>query len=74
MWAKLLKKASVAKNKKDRLKSVLSTMKGKHGSEKTNTEVPRRTLLRALELETELHSTHTLPAGQICEAVELALT
>lgn len=75
MWAKLSKKASVAKNKKDRLKSVLSTMKGKHGSEATNTEVPRRTLLKALELETELHSTHTLPPGQICgEPIELALT
>ena len=38
----------------------MSTMAGKHGSEDSDTEVPRRTLVAALKAETELFSTETL--------------
>ena len=57
-----------------RLTAVLSTLPGKHGSEASNTEVPRRTLLSALQAETNLHSTHLLPGGALLEEVSLRLT
>jgi len=47
------------------LHSFLSTMEGKHGSTDNNTEVPRRTLLAALKLETILHSTESLPPSKL---------
>lgn len=43
-----------------RLRTILSTRAGKHGSAKRGTEVPRRTLVRALEDESELFSTQDL--------------
>jgi beta-lactamase superfamily II metal-dependent hydrolase len=42
---------------KRRMKAALSTLKGKHGDPRKRTEVPRRTLLEALEKETELCNT-----------------
>jgi hypothetical protein len=48
--------------KKGRLKSVLSTLPGKHGSAASKSEVPRTTLLQALKHETELHNTNDLAA------------
>jgi len=55
-----------------RLQTVLSTMKGKHGTAAKKTEVPRRTLLEALEAQTELHDTGniSLAAGrEPCEVI-----
>lgn len=43
-----------------RLRAFLSTRRGKHGSAARGTEVPRRTLLRALEAETDLVATHRM--------------
>jgi beta-lactamase superfamily II metal-dependent hydrolase len=55
LW-KLFKKRG-AKTKKNRLMAFLSTKPGKHGHGNQGTEVPRKTLLAALEAETELVST-----------------
>jgi len=44
----------------DRLWSVISTRKGRHGSATRNTEVPRRTLVEALRAETRYISTEDL--------------
>lgn len=40
-----------------RMKSALSTMKGKHGTPAKKTEVPRKTLLEALDSQTDLSNT-----------------
>jgi len=58
-------------SKQERLKSVLSTLPGKHGSEKNNSEVPRKTLLKALQDESSLDNTNELPAGALCTVTEL---
>jgi hypothetical protein len=42
-----------------RLKSLMSTMAGKHGHEDSKTEVPRSTLVNALKDETEFLTTQT---------------
>ena len=42
----------------DRLRSLMSTMPGKHGSTERRTEVPRGTLEAALRRDSELFSTH----------------
>jgi hypothetical protein len=44
-----------------RMTSLLSTLSGKHGSEESGTEVPRRTLLDALRSSTTLIDTETIP-------------
>src|SRR5262245_61389111 len=48
-----------------RLKTVLSTLPGKHGTPARHTEVPRETLLTALEAETVLLNTSQLPKGEL---------
>lgn len=53
LWENFAKRGNGAR----RMKTALSTMKGKHGSPTKKTEVPRKTLLEALETETELCST-----------------
>lgn len=69
MWGDLKKRSKT--NTPDRLKTVLSTMPGKHGSEASKTEVPRRTLLTALHAESELHSTHELKQHQLYEEIHI---
>ncbi len=64
VWGLFNKRSTT--DSKGRLTAVLSTLPGKHGREASNTEVPRRTLLRALETESNLHSTHLLPGGRKC--------
>ena len=54
------KNRSTKKTDKARLKSFMSTMKDKHGKAASNTEVPRRTLVTALETESELYNTQNL--------------
>ena len=63
------------RNKKGRMTSLLSTMPGKHGSadEGVRTEVPRTTLLKALTEDTDLHATHLLEAGKLCDEVRIKL-
>jgi glyoxylase-like metal-dependent hydrolase (beta-lactamase superfamily II) len=55
------------------LKSILSTMAGKHGHADSDTEVPRETLVTALAAETELHSTQSLSPSQLCSEVTIPL-
>jgi glyoxylase-like metal-dependent hydrolase (beta-lactamase superfamily II) len=69
MWNRFSKRGD--EDKKGRLTTMLSTMKGKHGHEKDNTEVPRETLLKALGAESELHSTHLLPPEALCQEVTI---
>lgn len=57
LWEKFAKRGP-----KKKLKTMVSTMSGKHGSTSKSTEVPRRTLLHALEHESELASTQDLKA------------
>ena len=45
--------------------SLMSTMLGKHGSISSKTEVPRTTLTKALRDETDLLSTHDVPASTL---------
>jgi hypothetical protein len=57
-----------------RLHALLSTLPGKHGSAQSKTEVPRRTLLEALERDTRLTNTVDLPfrAGRApCHVLEV---
>ena len=59
--------------KKGRLKTVLSTLKGVHGSEDKKTEVPRGTLVAALEAQSDLVTTEALTGATLSEVIELPL-
>ncbi|HEU4768276.1 MAG TPA: hypothetical protein VFS77_12915 [Pyrinomonadaceae bacterium] len=59
LWAGF-KNRSTKKTDKGRLKSLMSTMPNKHGKAQSNTEVPRRTLVEALETESELYTTQEI--------------
>ena len=52
-----------------RLKSIMSTMPGKHGKVERKTEVPRRSLTDSLKAETDLVSTHELPSSLLFKDV-----
>jgi hypothetical protein len=57
-----------------RLKALLSTLPGKHGKSRNQTEVPRRTLLAALKSDTELFDTQKLKFGatpQMCHVIPI---
>ncbi len=56
-----------------RLLSLLSTRSGRHGSERTRTEVPRRTLLETLARESNLFCTQSLPKSQMYRDFEFNL-
>lgn len=61
-------------NKPKRLRSVLSSMEGVHGSVNRGTEVPRSKLVEALEEESHLTSTVDLPErGKLCHIVEIPI-
>jgi hypothetical protein len=53
------------KRKDRQLKTMLSTMKGKHGNPAKKTEVPRKTLLAALQGQSQLQDTSTLKTGVV---------
>ncbi len=71
MWDTFRKKGPTSS--RDRLKTVLSTQPGKHGSAESRTEVPRESLLAELDASSDLHSTHRLGAGQLCEEIPIEL-
>jgi hypothetical protein len=54
------KKKSKDRSKKSRLRTLMSTMEHKHGSEESHTEVPRRTLVSALKTQSDFFSTQEL--------------
>lgn len=70
VWNGFAKKGPA--DKEGRLTTLLSTMPGKHGSEKSRTEVPRQTLLEELKSKSELHSTHLLAPGILYEEIEIS--
>ena len=72
MWALFDKKNKKA-TAPGRLKTVMSTLPGKHGSEAAHTEVPRKSLVTELQTESELHSTDALAAGKLYDEVTLDL-
>jgi hypothetical protein len=57
LWENFRKRA---RPRDQRLKTLLSTLPGKHGKAQSKTEVPRRTLLEALEQDTLLCNTTSL--------------
>ncbi len=57
-----------------RLQSVVSTKKGKHGNSQKKTEVPRATLMAALERETDCRTTEKLKKSEICHTIEIPLS
>jgi hypothetical protein len=67
------KNRSQKKTDKKRLKSFMSTMPGKHGNSRSKTEVPRQTLVDALEGESELFTTTSLKKGTISLACDIKL-
>jgi hypothetical protein len=69
MWNRFKKRGQ--DGKKGRLTTMLSTMPGKHGHEKDKTEVPRRSLLKALVSDSDLHSTHLLDPDALCQEVTI---
>lgn len=63
LWNSFTKKADQPVS--GRLKTMLSTMPGKHGDEGRRTEVPRKSLLEEFTKHSDLHNTHDLPEGQL---------
>lgn len=64
LWERFAKRGRA---KGRRLETMISTMPGKHGTPRRRTEVPRRTLLEALEMETDLLSTTDLQKTEMCQ-------
>ncbi|NRF72229.1 MBL fold metallo-hydrolase [Aquincola sp. S2] len=71
LWGAFAKKGTTATP--NRLKTVLSTMPGKHGDEARKTEVPRTTLVNDLTEHSELHNTHDLGEGELYKEVVLEI-
>lgn len=59
LW-KLFNNRTTDKSDKKRLASLMSTLEGKHGHEDNKSEVPRETLVNALERDTNLFTTQDL--------------
>jgi hypothetical protein len=59
LWSLFKNRSKDARDPK-RLKSLMSTMEHKHGSEASHTEVPRAPLVSALRTNSELFSTQSL--------------
>jgi hypothetical protein len=63
--------AKSGSRKKGRLKTLLSTKEGVHGATATKTEVPRRTLLSALQHNSDLLNTEEFAADVLRQTVTL---
>jgi hypothetical protein len=59
------------KRKGRRLQTMVSTMSGKHGKPSSKTEVPRRTLVRALESGSRLKNTQKLKPKEIVHMITI---
>jgi hypothetical protein len=60
LWNTFGHKVEEAKKAPDRLKTVVSTLFGKHGNPSKNTEVPRKTLVDALSSLSDYYTTQTM--------------
>ncbi len=69
----LFKNRSSKTGSTQRLISLMSTMKGKHGPEGSKIEVPRKSLVNALQRETELHTTQNLDKDVLCDKITIAV-
>jgi hypothetical protein len=58
LWKEFKRRDS--KDTPDRLRTMVSTAAGKHGSPSRDTEVPRKVLIEELDLMSELHNTQSL--------------
>lgn len=63
LWSNFDKKSSA--QAADRLQTLVSTMKGKHGSESRETEVPRKPLVEALEKNSDYHTTEDVEPKEL---------
>jgi hypothetical protein len=61
------------KRKGRQLKTMISTMRGKHGSKRSKTEVPRETLLEALKTQSRLMNTEDLEKDDLINLEEIDL-
>lgn len=68
LWEHFEKKGK--KSKPGRLTTVLSSLDGKHGKVENKTEVPRRTLVKALKSNSDLVHTQELDAAKLFERLE----
>jgi hypothetical protein len=60
-------------SKPDRLKTVVSTRSGKHGDPAKDTEVPRKTLVEALEKESKYYTTQDVKTKDLKETLQFVL-
>ena len=71
LWENFMRKSERASDK-NRLKTVVSTMEGKHGSRANHSEVPRATLVEALTASSEYHTTQNAAGkGQLFEDITI---
>jgi hypothetical protein len=72
LWNDFRKRSTDEKNS-DRLKTVVSTLEGKHGHT-PQTAVPRQTLVNELEKLSEYHTTQKIKGGDsLCEKIVIKL-
>lgn len=72
LWSDFKKRSTDEKNP-NRLKTVISTMTGKHGHTE-QTAVPRRTLVNELEKLSDYHTTQNIKTeDSLCEKIEIEL-
>lgn len=71
LWENFERK-SERKGEQRRLKTIVSTMPGKHGKKKNNSEVPRETLVKAFKDFSDYYTTEKAAKnGQLYEDVEI---
>ncbi len=61
------------KTKPGRLQTVISTREGKHGSSEKGTEVPREKLVKALNKDSDYHTTQDVKLSQLKETLLITL-
>lgn len=72
LWEKFSKKGGASKP--ERLTTVMSTRPGKHGSERSGTEVPRKKLVEELQEKSALFSTTQMRVKDgLCHKIEMLL-
>ena len=64
LW-NLFQKKTPDEHKKERLRTIVSTMTGKHGSVDRGTEVPRSKLVQALKTESTFATTQSLTSRTV---------
>ncbi|MCK1270822.1 MULTISPECIES: hypothetical protein [unclassified Bradyrhizobium] len=73
LWEGFRKKSKVHGDK-TRLRTLMSTMEHKHGSEESHTEVPRGTLVSALKTQSEFFSTQQLEGSDFYHETEVTFS